>query len=88
MTPSVSFGQALRDTSPSSATREGEAGLDQGVTKGISQMTFLREKYPYLLGFAVIEAGIYFFNGPTGNFTTGFLGLFAIWIIYAATNPH
>ena len=51
-------------------------------------MTFLREKYPYLLGFAAIEAGIYYFNGPTGNFTTGFLGLFAIWIIYALTNPH
>ncbi len=27
LTPSVSFAQALRDTSPSSATREGEAGL-------------------------------------------------------------
>ena len=39
--------------------------------------TFLREKYPYFVGFAVIEAGIYYFNGPTGNFTTGFLGLFA-----------
>ena len=49
--------------------------------------TFLREKYPYLLGFAVIEAGIYYFNGPTGNFTTGFLGLFAIWIFYALMSP-
>jgi len=46
-------------------------------------ITFLREKYPYLLGFAAIEAGIYYFNGPTGNFTTGFLGLFAIWIFYS-----
>jgi hypothetical protein len=46
-------------------------------------MIFLREKYPYLLGFLVIEAGIYYFNGPAGNFTTGFLGLFAIWIFYS-----
>lgn len=44
---------------------------------------FFREKYPYILGFLVIEAGIYYFNGPTGNFTTGFLGLFAIWIFYS-----
>ena len=33
-------------------------------------ITFLREKYPYLLGFAAIEAGIYYFNGATRNFTT------------------
>jgi len=46
-------------------------------------VSFVREKYAYILGFAVIEAGIYYFNGPTGNFTTGFLGLFAIWIFYA-----
>jgi hypothetical protein len=48
-----------------------------------SAASFLREKYPYLLGFAAIEGGIYYFNGPTGNFTTGFIGLFAIWIFYA-----
>ena len=46
-------------------------------------MAFLREKYPYLLGFLVIEAGIYYFNGPAGNFTTGFLGLFLVWMFYA-----
>ena len=51
-------------------------------------VTFLREKYPYLLGFAVIEAGVYYFEGAAGNFFTGFLGLFALWIFYAATNPH
>ncbi len=44
---------------------------------------FLKDKYPYFLGFAIIEAIIYYFNGPTGNFTTGFLGLFAIWIYYS-----
>ena len=51
-------------------------------------LNFLREKYPYILGFAVIEAGIYYFNGPTGNFPTGFLGLFAIWIFYAWMSPR
>ena len=45
--------------------------------------SFLRKKYPYILGFCVIEAGIYYFDGPTGNFSTGFLGLFAIWIYYS-----
>jgi hypothetical protein len=44
---------------------------------------FLREKYPYFLGFCIVEAITYYFNGPTGNFTTGFLGLFAIWIYYS-----
>lgn len=59
------------------------AGADKsrGLLGGAA--TFLREKYPYLLGFCVIEVGIYYFNGPTGNFTTGFLGLFAIWIFYS-----
>ena len=60
------------------------AGADKSP-RGLlgSAAAFLREKYPYLLGFCVIEAGIYYFNGPTGNFTTGFLGLFAIWIFYS-----
>ena len=26
-------------------------------------VSFLRDKYAYILGFAVIEAGIYYFNG-------------------------
>ena len=45
--------------------------------------SFIRTKYPYFLGFCIIESGIYYFDGPTGNFTTGFLGLFAIWIYYS-----
>lgn len=45
--------------------------------------SFIRRKYPYILGFCVIEAGIYAFEGAAGNFTTGFLGLFAIWIYYS-----
>jgi len=44
---------------------------------------FIRKKYPYILGFCVVEAVIYYFDGPTGNFNTGFLGLFAIWIYYS-----
>jgi len=48
--------------------------------------SFLREKYPYLLGFCAIEAGIYLLDGPGGEFTTGFLGLFAIWIFYVWTS--
>ena len=46
-------------------------------------MNFLRRKLPYFIGFAIIEALTYYFNGPTGNFTTGFLGLFVIWLYYA-----
>ena len=46
-------------------------------------VSFIRRRYPYILGFCVVEAGIYYFNGPTGNFNTGFLGLFAIWIYYS-----
>jgi hypothetical protein len=45
--------------------------------------SFVRKRYPYFLGFCVVEAGIYYFDGPTGNFTTGFLGLFIIWIYYS-----
>ena len=46
-------------------------------------VSFLRAKLPYFLGLAVVEAGLYYFDGPTGNFTTGLLGLFAIWIYYS-----
>jgi hypothetical protein len=46
-------------------------------------VSFIRSKYPYFLGFAIIEAMIFYFNGPTGNFTTGFLGLFTIWVFYS-----
>ena len=49
----------------------------------MSALKFLREKYAYILGFVIIEAGVYYFNGPTGNFTTGFLGLFGVWLFYA-----
>jgi hypothetical protein len=44
---------------------------------------FIRRKYPYIAGFCVIEAGMYYFGGPAGDFNTGFLGLFAIWIYYS-----
>lgn len=46
-------------------------------------VSFLRAKYPYLLGFCVVEAGLYHFEGPAGNFSTGLLGLFTIWIYYS-----
>jgi hypothetical protein len=59
-------------------------GKSQGVNPSMSNVgSFLREKYPYFLGFGIVEAIIYYFNGPTGNFTTGFLGLFVIWIYYS-----
>lgn len=45
--------------------------------------SFIRGKIPYVLGFGIVEGMIYYFNGPTGNFTTGFLGLFVIWMYYA-----
>jgi len=46
-------------------------------------LNFLRQKWPYLLGFCIIEAGIYYFNGQKGNLTTGFLGIFTIFAYYA-----
>ena len=55
----------------------------EGALMSNNAGSFIRKKYPYLLGFCIIEAGIYYLNGPTGNFTTGFLGLFAIWIYYS-----
>jgi len=44
---------------------------------------FIRKRYPYILGFCAVEAGMYFFGGLSGNFITGLLGLFAIWIYYS-----
>jgi hypothetical protein len=48
-----------------------------------SAVSFLRKRWPYLLGFCILEAGVYYFNGPTGNFTTGFLGFFTVWAYYS-----
>ena len=48
-----------------------------------SIVSFVRRKYPYLLGFCIVEAALYYFGGPRGNFSTGFLGLFVIWIYYS-----
>jgi hypothetical protein len=45
--------------------------------------SFLRTNYPYILGLCVVEAGLYYFNGPIGNFSTGLLGLLVIWIYYS-----
>jgi len=36
-----------------------------------------------LLGFCVVEALEYIIRRTAGNFTTGFLGLFAIWMYYS-----
>ena len=52
----------------------------RAVTEVVS---FLRAKYPYFLGLCIVEAGLYYFDGPVGNFSTGLLALFAIWIYYA-----
>lgn len=49
-------------------------------------VSFVREKYPYLLGLAAIEAGVYVLDGPVGNFTSGLLVLIAIWLYYAVVN--
>jgi hypothetical protein len=46
-------------------------------------VSFLRAKYPYFLGLCLVEAGLYYFDGPVGNFSTGLLGLFTIWIYYS-----
>ena len=48
--------------------------------------SFVRNRYPYVLGFLAIEAAIYYFHGPTGNFTAGLAGLFVIWIYYSWTS--
>jgi hypothetical protein len=46
-------------------------------------VSFIRSKFPYFLGFCIVEALIYYFNGPRGNFTTGFPALFAVYLYYA-----
>ena len=65
-------------------TPGGAKGLDEAP----GAISFLRAKYPYFLGLAVVEAGIYYFDGPKGNFTTGLLGLFTIWLYYSWIGRH
>ena len=56
------------------------------MLKGV--LSFVHDKYAYILGFCAVEAIIYCLTGPTGNFTTGFPGLFAIWIFYNRMSKH
>ncbi len=51
-------------------------------------MNFIRKKWPYFLGFAIIEIGMYYFNGARGNLTTGFPGIFAIYMYYSWMTRH
>jgi len=48
-------------------------------------LNFFREKWPYLAGFAILEAGMYYLNGTRGNFFFGIAGMFAIWMFYSWT---
>jgi hypothetical protein len=50
-----------------------------------SVSSFIIRKWPYFIGFLIIEAGIYYFNRSSGNLTTGLLGIFAVWAYYAWT---
>ena len=49
----------------------------------MSTATFISTKWPYFIGFAVVEALIYYFDGPTGNFTSGFPLFFCAWLFYS-----
>jgi hypothetical protein len=46
-------------------------------------LNFLRQKWPYLVGFAILEVCMYYLNGPRGNFFTGIAGMFVIWTFYS-----
>lgn len=46
-------------------------------------VSFIRSKFPYFLGFCVLETLMYYLNGPRGNFTTGFPAIFVIWLYYS-----
>jgi hypothetical protein len=48
-------------------------------------LNFLRQKWPYFIGFAILEAGMYYLNGTRGNFFFGIAGMFAIWMFYTWT---
>ena len=48
-------------------------------------INFFRRKWPYLLGFAILEALMYYLQGPRGNFFTGIAGMFTIWAFYSWT---
>ena len=43
------------------------------------------KKWPYLAGFAILKAGMYYLNGTRGNFFFGIAGMFAIWMFYSWT---
>jgi hypothetical protein len=48
-------------------------------------MSFVRDSWPYFLGFAIAEAVTFYFDGPTGNLTTSLAGIFVVWMFYAWT---
>jgi hypothetical protein len=48
-------------------------------------LNFFREKWPYFIGFAILEAVMYYLNGTRGQFLFGIAGMFTIWMYYAWT---
>jgi len=48
-------------------------------------LNFFRQKWPYLVGLAILEAGMYYLNGTRGHFFYGILGMSTIWIFYSWT---
>jgi len=46
-------------------------------------VSFVRKRYPYLLGFVSLKLEYIISTDRPGISTTGFLGLFAIWMYYS-----
>ncbi len=45
-------------------------------------VTFFYKKWPYFIGFGVVEGLMYYFKGTTGNFSTAFPIFFIGWLYY------
>ena len=45
-------------------------------------VTFFYKKWPYFIGFGVVEGLMYYFKGATGNFSTAFPIFFIGWLYY------
>ena len=53
------------------------------VSRRSDVVAFFRKRSPYIAGFCALEALIYYLEGSRGDFSTGFLCLFAVWIYYS-----
>jgi hypothetical protein len=73
--------QAATGLYVSAFTKISDKTVELFIMNGV--VTFFNKKWPYFIGFGVVEGLMYCFKGATGNFSTAFPIFFIGWLYYS-----